>query len=223
MAWSTTPALWSATGRPRLPRQTIIHGGKQSMPFEYNNIKTPFYSETERTFDTPLDLDRQRRHQPDPVLHGLSDGLRGQGQQRLHRRQHRHATSGTTRDQFRFVYKTLSGNGSITASVDSLTRSDAWSKAGVMIRESLEAGSKHVSTVVTPDNSCSQQYRSSHRRRQRQRGLDRHARSRPPTGSGSPARPIPSRRRPPRTARPGPRWAPIRRSRWRPTSTSACA
>jgi len=27
-------------------------------------------------------------------------------------------------DQFRFVYKTLSGNGSITAKVESLTRSD---------------------------------------------------------------------------------------------------
>ena len=44
--------------------------------------------------------------------------------------------------------------------MDSLTRSDAWSKAGVMIRETLDAGSKHVSTVVTPDNSCSQQYRA---------------------------------------------------------------
>jgi len=35
--------------------QTIIHGGKQSMPLEYNNVKTPFYSETERVFDTPQD------------------------------------------------------------------------------------------------------------------------------------------------------------------------
>ena len=30
--------------------RTIIHGGKQSMPLDYNNVKTPFYSETERTF-----------------------------------------------------------------------------------------------------------------------------------------------------------------------------
>jgi hypothetical protein len=28
----------------------IVHGGKQSMPFEYNNVKTPYYSETQRTF-----------------------------------------------------------------------------------------------------------------------------------------------------------------------------
>jgi hypothetical protein len=32
--------------------QTIVHGGKQSMPFDYNNVNTPFYSEAERTFAT---------------------------------------------------------------------------------------------------------------------------------------------------------------------------
>ncbi len=30
--------------------QKIVHGGKQSMPMDYNNIKSPFYSETEREF-----------------------------------------------------------------------------------------------------------------------------------------------------------------------------
>jgi hypothetical protein len=30
--------------------RTIVHGGQQSMPFDYNNVKSPFYSETERTF-----------------------------------------------------------------------------------------------------------------------------------------------------------------------------
>ena len=35
--------------------QTIIHGGKQSMPLEYNNIKTPYYSEADRTWDTAQD------------------------------------------------------------------------------------------------------------------------------------------------------------------------
>ena len=40
---------------PRSPRRRIVHGGGQSMPFEYNNVSTPFYSEAERTFDTPQD------------------------------------------------------------------------------------------------------------------------------------------------------------------------
>ena len=34
---------------------TVVHGGRQSMPFEYNNVGTPYYSEAERTFDTPQD------------------------------------------------------------------------------------------------------------------------------------------------------------------------
>jgi len=35
--------------------QKIIYGGTQSMPVEYNNLATPFYSEAERTFDKPQD------------------------------------------------------------------------------------------------------------------------------------------------------------------------
>lgn len=32
--------------------RTIVHGGLQSMPLEYNNVNTPFYSEAEQTFNT---------------------------------------------------------------------------------------------------------------------------------------------------------------------------
>ncbi len=35
--------------------QTIVHSGDQAMPLEYNNTGSPFYSEAERTFDTPQD------------------------------------------------------------------------------------------------------------------------------------------------------------------------
>jgi len=30
--------------------QKIVHGGKQSLPLEYNNVSTPYYSEAEREF-----------------------------------------------------------------------------------------------------------------------------------------------------------------------------
>ena len=33
----------------------IIHGGKQSMPMDYNNVKTPFYSECQRQFSPAQD------------------------------------------------------------------------------------------------------------------------------------------------------------------------
>ncbi len=35
--------------------QTIVHGGKQSMPLDYNNVNSPWYSEAERTFETAQD------------------------------------------------------------------------------------------------------------------------------------------------------------------------
>ena len=35
--------------------QTIVHGGAQSMPLDYNNVNSPFYSEAERTFATAQD------------------------------------------------------------------------------------------------------------------------------------------------------------------------
>jgi hypothetical protein len=35
--------------------RAIVHGGKQSMPLDYNNVKTPFYSEAECDFATAQD------------------------------------------------------------------------------------------------------------------------------------------------------------------------
>jgi len=35
--------------------QKVVHGGKQSMPMDYNNINSPFYSEAERSWDSPQD------------------------------------------------------------------------------------------------------------------------------------------------------------------------
>ena len=35
--------------------RAVIHGGRQSMPLDYNNTKTPFYSEAERTWESPQD------------------------------------------------------------------------------------------------------------------------------------------------------------------------
>jgi hypothetical protein len=42
----------SIVGNPQAPfaERTIVHGGLQSMPLDFNNVKTPFYSEAEREF-----------------------------------------------------------------------------------------------------------------------------------------------------------------------------
>ncbi len=57
-----------------------------------------------------------------------------------------------TADQFHFAYRTLTGNGEIVARVASLENTSAWAKAGVMIRETLTASSRHAFAAVTPRN-----------------------------------------------------------------------
>jgi len=53
-------------------------------------------------------------------------------------------------DQFRYAYKTLNGDGSIVARVDGIENiTNNWTKAGVMIRQSTDAGSAHSMTVIT--------------------------------------------------------------------------
>ena len=66
---------------------------------------------------------------------------------------------GTT-DAFRYVYRTLTGDGTIVARVMSVQNVNAWTKAGVMIRESLDPGSPHASTFVTPGKGLAFQSRA---------------------------------------------------------------
>jgi hypothetical protein len=40
---------------PPFAEQEIVHNGRQSMPMDYNNVNTPWYSEAERTWKTPQD------------------------------------------------------------------------------------------------------------------------------------------------------------------------
>jgi len=67
-----------------------------------------------------------------------------------------------TADAFRFVYiVTNSTNFSITARVVSIQNVNPWSKAGVMIRQSLDPGAVNALVAVTPGNGVTFQYRSS--------------------------------------------------------------
>jgi regulation of enolase protein 1 (concanavalin A-like superfamily) len=54
-----------------------------------------------------------------------------------------------TADALRFVYQPLAGDGEIVARVASVENVHAWVKAGVMIRQSLDAGSAHGFMVVS--------------------------------------------------------------------------
>jgi uncharacterized repeat protein (TIGR01451 family) len=57
-------------------------------------------------------------------------------------------------DQFRFVYRTLAGDGEIVARVIGVEYTSPAAKAGVMLRESLAADSRHVAMLLTPAGSA---------------------------------------------------------------------
>jgi glucose/arabinose dehydrogenase len=62
-------------------------------------------------------------------------------------------------DHFRFVYQPITGDCDIRARVTGLTNTNAWAKAGVMIRETLQPDSKNATTLITPSGSTSFQRR----------------------------------------------------------------
>jgi hypothetical protein len=62
-------------------------------------------------------------------------------------------------DEYHYAYKTLTGVGSIVARIESISNTNSWAKAGVMIRETLDPGSIHAMMVVTPAQGVSFQRR----------------------------------------------------------------
>ncbi len=129
--------------------RTIVRSGRQSMPLFYDNTLSPFYSEAERTFETArnwtvsgADTLRLFVAGRAPALFETADGailMNGIGNDIW-----------DSADQFRYVHKSLSGNGSIAARIDTLDISpDIWVKAGVMIRQSTEAGAVNVFMAMT--------------------------------------------------------------------------
>jgi hypothetical protein len=62
-------------------------------------------------------------------------------------------------DEFHYYYRMFSGNGEIIARVVSVGNTDQWAKAGVMIRETLAANSRHAYMAVTPGNGAAMQGR----------------------------------------------------------------
>lgn len=62
-------------------------------------------------------------------------------------------------DAFRYYYRPWTGNGTITVRVQSLENVAAWTKTGVMFRETTAAASKQVMALVSPGKGTSIQYR----------------------------------------------------------------
>jgi len=131
--------------------KSVVHSGTQSMPMAYDNSVSPYFSEAERTFDTPQNWTTNGATTVSLFYQGSAPAfaqsptgsilMNGIG-----------ADIWGTSDQFRYAYKTLTGNGTIIARVHSLFASNTWAKTGVMIRQSTEPGSVHAFMALTANS-----------------------------------------------------------------------
>ena len=58
-----------------------------------------------------------------------------------------------------FVNRTLTGDFDVRARIDQLQNTNPWAKAGVMIRESANAGARYAAALLTADNAAGFQFR----------------------------------------------------------------
>ncbi len=66
-----------------------------------------------------------------------------------------------TADAFNYVYQPMTGDAEIVAKVNSVQNTDVWAKAGVMIRETLTAGSEQALMAITSASGAAFQRRVS--------------------------------------------------------------
>jgi regulation of enolase protein 1 (concanavalin A-like superfamily) len=157
---------------PPFAERIIVHNGSQSMYMRYDNDGTVnegtdyeqsgtlFYSEVEREWADTQDWTRDGVNSLTLWFRGIpaSVGSFTAGPL-VYTMTAGGADIWDTSDQFHYAYKQLSGEGSITAKVVSVSNTDPWAKAGVMIRQTMETGSTHATMVVTPENGVSLQHR----------------------------------------------------------------
>ncbi|UCE47846.1 MAG: MBL fold metallo-hydrolase, partial [Phycisphaerales bacterium] len=136
--------------------ETVVHGGSQSMPFSYDNNQegAARYSEAELTVDYPRDWTEQGVGILSLWFRGYPEYVGGFVEEPAGT--YTIGASGADiwdhSDQFHFAYKQITGAAAIQAQVLSVSHTDGWAKAGVMIRDSLDADSAHAMVAITPEN-----------------------------------------------------------------------
>lgn len=143
--------------------QTIVNSGAQSMPLFYDNTLAT-YSEAERTFDRAQDWTANGIAQLSLWYYGAGSvasvdyddaagtyTLVGGGDDNI--------GGGDQVESFTFAHVTLTGDGTITAKVESVTQATDTGRAGVMIRDTLDADSAYVSENCNPTGGVFQNLR----------------------------------------------------------------
>ncbi len=138
----------------------IVHWGSQAMPYFYDN--SVGNSEATMTLSSVRDWTKHGVKALSLWLQGhpVSVGSFTEEPGGTCTMTARGADIWGTSDEFGFVYKQLSGAGTIIAKVESVRNTHNWAKAGVMIRDTLDPNSVHAMTVVTPASGVAFQRRT---------------------------------------------------------------
>ncbi|MHC4520473.1 MAG: DUF1349 domain-containing protein, partial [Planctomycetota bacterium] len=127
---------------------SIVNSGRQSMPLEYVNDAAPFYSEAEYDLGS-MNLNTNGADTLRLFISGQAPAFLESADGTILMNAVGNDIWDAT-DQFRYAYKQLTGNGSMTARVDFLDSSpNSWAKGGVMIRQSTEGGAINTYMAMT--------------------------------------------------------------------------
>jgi hypothetical protein len=152
---------------PPYAEQTIVHGDRQSMPLTYDNTAGILNSEAELQLSAARNWSDEGVAELSIWFQGQpgSDGSFVEGPAGTFTMTGSGAdiwnVGGVEADEFHFAYRTLTGPGTIVARIQSVQNTNAWAKAGVMIRETLTPDSAHAFACVTPANGVASQGRPS--------------------------------------------------------------
>ena len=147
-----TNGALAAYAEPPFVETMIVHSGSQAMPYFYDN--SVGYSEAAVT------LSSQRRDWTIRGIGSLSLWFRGypasfstftEGPPGTYTITARSGDAWGQMDEFHYVYRILSGAGSVVARVESATNTSNSAKIGVMIRDTLDPDSKHAFMFIRPD------------------------------------------------------------------------
>jgi len=137
-----------------------VQAGSQAMPYRYDNTVAPYISEAStQAFALPGDWTQGGLNTLSLFFQGNPPAFQEDADGNI--------TMGAAgydiwndRDEFRYAYKTLNGDGSITARINSAEEADVWTKAGVMIRDGLTDSAMNCYAFVTPNGRVGVQFRT---------------------------------------------------------------
>ena len=147
---------------PPYAERAIVHDGSQSMPFSYDNLSGATNSEAVLTLTAQRDWTEGGVGELVLWFRGnpASVGSFVEAPAGTYTMTAEGTDIWDAADEFHYAFKTLAGAGTMEAQVLSIQNTDPWAKAGIMIRETLEAGSKFAAVYITAGSGCRFQART---------------------------------------------------------------